>query len=337
MDCPDIKVSVVCMAFNHEKYIRKTLEGFVSQKTDFPFEVIVHDDASTDHTADIIREYEQQYPHIIKPIYQKQNQHTLHTDVRAEFLLPKIQGKYVALCEGDDFWCDPNKLQRQAEALDANPTCHMCVHAVAETYEDGTPNGNRYPVNQMPESVLSSRTFLEMGKSYSFHTSSYFFRKEQYAAFVLNPPEFARICDVGDETYMLYFGQLGDVYYIPGIMSCYRRGVSGSWSVRQREKRTVQQMSKHPQIMIDTLVSYDRYTDGKYHDLCVKRIARHMAILCILNKDCGSLLRKENREYYVSLSKTRRIYILLGVVCPNFCRFYYLRRLDRLAQKRGIS
>lgn len=337
MDSSSIKVSVICMAFNHEKYIRKTLEGFVSQKTDFLFEVIVHDDASTDRTADIIREYERRYPTIIKPIYQEQNQHTLRTDVRAKFLLPRIQGSYVALCEGDDFWCDPYKLQRQADALDTNPTCHMCVHSVAETYEDGTPNGNQFPSKQITEGVLPSRKFLELGEYYSFHTSSYFFRKEHYTAFVLKRPEFVRLCDVGDETYLLYFGQLGDVYYISNIMSCYRRGVSGSWSVRQRQKRTAQQMLRHPQSMVNTFISYDIYTNGRYHDLCVKRIARQMAIVCILSKSCYNMLKKENREYYASLSKTRRIYILFGTVSPKLCCMLYLRRLDKLAKKRGIS
>ena len=109
----EMMVSVICLAYNHGKYVRETLEGFVSQKTDFPFEVIVHDDASTDNTADIIREYEKKYPDIIKPIYQVQNQYSQKVDIYKEFELPRMSGKYVAFCEGDDYWSDPYKLQKQ--------------------------------------------------------------------------------------------------------------------------------------------------------------------------------------------------------------------------------
>lgn len=337
MKTGNIKVSIMCMAYNHEKYIRRTLEGFVSQKTNFPFEVIVHDDASTDGTADIIREFEAKYPEMIRPIYQTQNQHTLRTNVKAEFIVPRIRGEYVALCEGDDFWCDENKLQRQADALDTNPGCHMCVHSVVETFEDGTPNGKRFPAEEIEEGILPSRRFLEIGEHYSFHTSSYFFRKEHFVNQAVNPPEFCKICDVGDETYMLYFGQLGDVYYLRDTMSCYRRGVSGSWSVRQQQKKTVQQMIRHPQTMIDTLVSYDEYTERKYHDLCITRIARQMAIVCILKKDCAQMLKKENREIYQSLSQARKGFVLAGALCPGLCQKIYLKRLDNLSKKRGIS
>jgi glycosyltransferase involved in cell wall biosynthesis len=102
----EIMVSVSCCAYNHEKYIRKCLDGFVRQKTNFKFEVIVHDDASTDNTAEIIREYEKLYPNIIKPIYQKENQYSQGISIKKQYMLPKLQGKYIATCEGDDWWID---------------------------------------------------------------------------------------------------------------------------------------------------------------------------------------------------------------------------------------
>ncbi|MBQ8724121.1 MAG: glycosyltransferase [Oscillospiraceae bacterium] len=92
----EIMVTVICLAYNHEKFIRKTLEGFVTQKTSFPFEVIVHDDASTENTANIIREIEEKYPDIIKPIYQTENQYTKKIGINKTFILPKCRGKYIA-------------------------------------------------------------------------------------------------------------------------------------------------------------------------------------------------------------------------------------------------
>ena len=103
-------VSVCCLAYNHENSIRQAIEGIVSQKTDFAFELLIHEDASTDNTAEIIREYEKKYPHIVKPIYQTENQF-FKCNIAKTHIQPKAQGKYVAICEGDDFWTDENKLQ----------------------------------------------------------------------------------------------------------------------------------------------------------------------------------------------------------------------------------
>ena len=107
------KVSIICITYNQEKYVRQALDGFVMQKTNFPFEVIIHDDASTDKTADIIREYQAKYPDIIKPIFQTVNQFSQGKDPIIYFILDKIQGQYVTINEGDDYWTDENKLQKQ--------------------------------------------------------------------------------------------------------------------------------------------------------------------------------------------------------------------------------
>ena len=141
MDKEVIGVSVYCTAYNHEKYIRNALEGFIKQKTTFKYEVIVHDDASTDNTASIIREYEEKYPNIIRPIYQTENQYSKGIDFIKNDICPLMRGKYVAVCEGDDYWTDELKLQSQYDGLEKNPTCFYCVHKVNTILEDGTPNG----------------------------------------------------------------------------------------------------------------------------------------------------------------------------------------------------
>ncbi len=121
-------LSISCATYNHENFIKDCLDGFVMQKTNFNFEVLIHDDASTDNTANIIREYEQKYPDIIKPIYQTENQYSKGKPISATFNWPRAQSKYIALCEGDDYWTDPNKLQKQVDFLEANPDYMMCFH-----------------------------------------------------------------------------------------------------------------------------------------------------------------------------------------------------------------
>ena len=117
----DIKVSILTLAYNHELYIRQCLDGIIMQQTNFKFELLIHDDASTDETANIIREYEKKYPNILKPIYQKENQYSKGIPIGTTFLYPRAKGKYIALCEGDDYWIDPYKLQKQVDFLESNP------------------------------------------------------------------------------------------------------------------------------------------------------------------------------------------------------------------------
>lgn len=121
-----IMVTIRCMTYNHEPYIRQCLEGFIKQKTDFNYIAIVHDDASTDNTATIIREFAKRYPDIIKPIYEERNlfQNGKWNQLR-QIIDDKTKSKYIAFCEGDDYWTDPLKLQKQVDFLEANPDYGM--------------------------------------------------------------------------------------------------------------------------------------------------------------------------------------------------------------------
>ena len=121
-----VLVSIKCITYNQEKYISDALDGFLSQKTDFPFEVVVHDDASTDKTAEIIKEYASKYPRIIKPLYETENQYSKGNGILGRIVDAKLSGKYIAFCEGDDYWIDENKLQKQIDYLESNPDYGLC-------------------------------------------------------------------------------------------------------------------------------------------------------------------------------------------------------------------
>ena len=111
------KVSIICITYNHVNFIRDCLDGFIMQKTDFPFEVLIHDDASNDGTTDIVREYAEKYPEVFVPFYEEENQFG-KTDFCRDILFPKIRGEFVAVCEGDDFWTDELKLQKQVNIFE---------------------------------------------------------------------------------------------------------------------------------------------------------------------------------------------------------------------------
>ncbi len=131
----NITVTIRCLTYNHEPYIRQCLEGFVMQQTNFKFEAIVHDDASTDGTAAIVREYAEKYPDIIKPIFQTENQYSKRDGSIRRIMNEHIRGKYIAMCEGDDYWIDPLKLQKQVDFLEENEEYGMCYTNLKYLYQ----------------------------------------------------------------------------------------------------------------------------------------------------------------------------------------------------------
>ena len=257
----EIMVSICCLTYNHEKYIRKALEGFVNQKTNFKFEVLIHDDASTDGTADIIREYEAKYPEIIKPIYQIENQYSKKVRISFTYQYPRVKGKYVAWCEGDDFWCSDTKLQEQVDIMEENPNVAFCVHKVRSINEAGEFIDETFPAEsmQIPAGVINSDEFIKMlmkrETSYPFQTSSYFVKGNVLQKMLKEKPPFA-IRDMG---IMWYFACCGSAYYIDKEMSCYRRNVPGSWSVRNK-KISLEVYDK----TIKAYMDFNKFTNKKY-------------------------------------------------------------------------
>jgi glycosyltransferase involved in cell wall biosynthesis len=127
-------VSICCSTYNHEKFISETLDGFLIQKCNFPVEILIHEDCSTDNTAGIIKEYQKKYPNLLNPVFQKENQYSKGIKPFTQLLYPRAKGKFIALCEGDDYWTDPFKLQKQVDFLEANPDYTFCVGGFKKIY-----------------------------------------------------------------------------------------------------------------------------------------------------------------------------------------------------------
>ena len=131
-------VSICSITYNHAPFIRQCLEGFLMQQTNFPIEIIINDDCSIDGTTEIIREYAEKYPDKIFPIFHEENLYS--QGIRGmfqRFVFPKARGKYIAICEGDDYWTDPLKLQKQVDFLESHPDYSMCFHKAKIMVQDG--------------------------------------------------------------------------------------------------------------------------------------------------------------------------------------------------------
>lgn len=259
-----LMVTIRCMVYNHEPYIRECLEGFVMQKTNFRFEAIVHDDASTDGSAAIIREYAEKYPDIIKPIYQTENQYSKRDGSLRRILNEHTHGKYVALCEGDDYWIDPLKLQKQVDFLEANEEYSMCFHADKQLKPNGEFILHRpRPIKQeytMEDVILGGGGFMA--------TNSMVYKAE----LATENPEWRANAPVGDLPLMLLLATKGKIGYINETMSVYRILASGSWSERMLSSR--ENRKKHIASVVRMLNEFDQWTSSKYSRSIHNRIKK---------------------------------------------------------------
>jgi glycosyltransferase involved in cell wall biosynthesis len=222
-------VSICCITYNHENYIREAIESFLMQETDFPFEVIIHDDASTDSTADIIREYEEKYPDIIIPIYQTENQHSKGKRATL-FTFKAARGKYIALCEGDDYWIDPLKLQKQVTEMEKHPECYISFHPAIRRWVGESGRDEIYCLYSDKITIFSTEEVI-LGRGGFMPTASIVLHKSAIPR-IISFFDIAKEAPVGDYYMQVIGAEHGGALYLSDIMSVYRSGVPGSWSVR---------------------------------------------------------------------------------------------------------
>lgn len=277
-------MTVFCLAYNHEKYIRTTFEGFVKQKTSFKFKVLVHDDASTDDTPNIIREYMEKYPDMFEAIFQEDNKYQKGIDIEDEYILPRLDGKYVAVCEGDDYWSDPDKLQLQVEYMEKHPDCTLCVHNTEKIFEDGKSTGTSFNPS-LKETDYRMKDIILSEPSAYFHFSSFMWRSETMKH---KNPAF-EMEGIGDYPMALYFASIGYIHYIPRVMSSYRLNAVGSWSSAMNSDNR-KKIGQHKNI-IKGLRSIDEYTKHKYAPVIRKAVSREEAKIMVLEDKYTSLLR----------------------------------------------
>lgn len=219
-----ILVAINCLAYNHESYIRDCLEGFLAQQTTFRFAVVVHDDASTDKTADIIREYAERYPDIIIPIYETVNQYT-----RADSqIFDKMNeasdatgARYIALCDGDDYWTDRHKLQKQIDILEADSSLAACATDISLVDSQGnTINPKRGGMaKDGADGRYNLQEFYRSNRSYP--TCTVVFRlvhKEELRKKYRHTFNWY----LGDWTLWMVLHAYGDFYYLDEPTAAYR-------------------------------------------------------------------------------------------------------------------
>lgn len=211
-------VTIRCLVYNHEPFVKECLEGFVKQKTNFSFEAIIHDDASTDNSASIISEYANKYPEIIKPIIETENQYSKHDGSLRQIMDNATRGRYIAYCEGDDYWTDPLKLQKQIDFLEQNPEYSICFHPVKILKKGKLVKD--YITRKVPETT----DIYELAKGNYLHTLSVVFRRNSPEI-----PSWVSQCPAGDYALHMFNATFGKIKKLNDVMGVYRIHHTNTW------------------------------------------------------------------------------------------------------------
>lgn len=295
----DVEVSIICCAYNQEEYIEKTLKSFLDQKTNFKYEVLIHDDASTDNTAQIIKKYENEYPNIIKAVYQKENQYSKNNGVIYEIQNKRVRGKYVALCEGDDYWTDKNKLQKQYDVLESYPEINICTHAATVRYaSSGKKKSTIEPSKK--DRIFSVEEVIAGGGGF-VATNSIFIRASTY----LNPPMF-RKKNRFDYTLQIAGSLKGGMYYLKDNMSVYRLGSKAS--VTQAFNKDREKFIKWHQKAIKALEEINKETDYKYQEVIRESILKREYLMLNFDREYTKMIK---HPYFkkLNLKEKLKVYI----------------------------
>lgn len=270
-----IIISACIITYNHEKYIRQCLEGAVNQQVDFPYEIVVGVDKSDDNTNLICKEFQEKYPHIIRL---KVHEERLGMKGNSMNTVGRCQGKYIAICEGDDCWTNELKLQRQVSFLENNPDCSMCYHPTTVKYADNSkPDKITGPEGRMNEITYKFSMDEVICGRLGIWTAAMVFRRE-----VLNDiPKWGNKITFGDVALKLLCASKGKIGYLgPDPMSIYNRNVENAWSFQ--EGKSIEWEENRMKNHLEVLDYFDEFTNFN-HSASIANQKKKMTLQYILN------------------------------------------------------
>ena len=303
-------VTVILPTHNHAPFIAQAIESVLVQKTEFPFDILLHDDASTDGTADICRTYVARYPEKITLIAQTENQYRKDRRIQSHILIPKVTAKYTAILDGDDYWTDPGKLQKQVGYLEAHPDCTLCIGAADVVDVNGSIVGRTAPYKESRR--VDPNDMIRAGGGFTATNTIVMPTK-----LLQQLPAFADYIEAEDIPFQLFGALKGYAWYIADTLMAYRQAVPGSWSTRQyasgRETRI-----RTSRDIIALNEGYDAFSGGKYHAAFTEAIRYQEFLILCYERKLREAMREPYQAFYRALSLKRKLRLWCETYCPGW-------------------
>ncbi len=252
----NVKVSVLMLTYNHERYLAQAIEGVLMQRTHFPYELVIAEDCSTDRTRDVIRQYWEKYPDRIRVFLNRHNIKGRRTVVRG---YNACRGQYVAYVEGDDYWTCPDKLQRQADLLDRRPDCSICFHSVTMMWDDE----RHEPTVFRPNNIQDTYVLEDLLETNFIGACSPMYRKGVFGDF----PAWHFLPPVGDWSVHIMHAHHGKIAYIDEPMGVYRQHSGGIYSSRPASHRL--------KVAIECFLVFRDALDHRYRRLIARELSAY--------------------------------------------------------------
>lgn len=307
----DVVLSIACITYNHEAFIADAIEGFLLQITDFDYEILIGEDCSTDNTMSIIEAYKEKYPEKIKVITSMHNVGFRQNITR---LLEQAQGKYVAICEGDDYWIDSHKLQLQVDYMESHTECSYTYHGTR--YMDGNTGRFMHEFRSYQKDCISPIEDIIIHGGGFVPSASVVYRKSCWQ----EVPKSYIQGSVGDYPRQIILASRGTVYYFDKIMSIYRYRHNDSWTSLHMNNGA--NKIKHSHSMIKTLNLINMETEGKYDAAIKQALAEHTFKIAYYNFDLKAILKKEHRTVLKKMPLIKRWKLYFRCIFPNIYRFF---------------
>ena len=303
-------ITVIVMTYNQKDYIRESLDSILRQKINVDFNILIHDDCSSDGTSEIIDEYKKQYPDKIEVIHQKDRTYPVvgFNGMLYTYVVPKIESDYVAYCDGDDYWTDDEKIQKQYDFMVSHPEYSMCFHSAYQLRPNNDMSSKWFIKD---EGDIDMSDIISERPGVCVATSSIFLKSDVFKDF----SDWRKKYPVEDVPMYITAAMKGKIHRLKEVMCVYRQFAVGSWSAQN--KGANDKMIKHLGEMKEAVLRFDEQTNQQYHDLVVKEVESFDFRIAYITRDLKTIFSKANKRFVKRLKFKERFSLKLQYRTPS--------------------
>jgi len=304
------EITVVVMTYNQKDYIKQALDSILSQNIDVDFDILIHDDCSNDGTYQLLLDYQNKHPKKIKIIRQESRRFLVEgfNMMICNYVVPHIDSKYVAYCDGDDYWIDNAKLQKQFDFMESNPNYSMCFHSAYQLRPNDDLSSKWFIKD---EGDIGLKDLINENPGIPVATSSLFVKSGVFKNF----SDWRKAYSIEDLPLYMTAAIEGKIHRLKDIMCVYRQFSIGSWS--SQNKNNIERLISHQENLIKGIKLFDEKTNHTYNSLVINHIKGCEFRIAVLKRDYKAIFSKKNKLFIKQLSRKERRSLKLQYRLPR--------------------